>query len=342
MKNLLIIIISVFISTQTLASIPTIEGLFRNGINPEPSGELVVVKALVERTEALKQKDESEEMEKSDDISSEPLYLKFIFSLEIERRIQLIQVFYKKGRMHEKDLLDVQYFRSLDTEVAKGHSIEQGLFYSLLNLLSLNKSSTMMTYLKKRYPEVQANKEIVNKEKIQLLEKYKNYLIAIKEDETLKGSLKNPLHPDDPEAKQKVTELMNSPTLVSQEAIILKREGRHYYWCIVQEGLTAKFKNDTHRLKHMKLVGSEGEIEIDFGEYLLFNGLHQLPKEIFFKVPEGKTYKIRFTSLRHFTPSRQNKKTMIRRFSEYKKKLAEVRKEISSEVSFLQPQFLKY
>ena len=318
-----------FFVGEVVSIVPTLEGLFRHGANPNIAGELVVMKALIKKEEKAFREEEA------------PIHIKLIFSLEVKGRIQLIQALYQNGRMEDSALLNVGYFRSLNKAVLQTPSLAQGAFYSLLSFLVSNESSTMMSFLKKRYPPIKSNKEIINKNKMALLEEYKKYLMAIKNSPSGRPSLRNPMRSSDANVRRKIAFLLNAQTFTDENAISLKKEGQRYYWMIDQEGLTAKFENDTHRIKYFRLIDFDGKIEVDFGTYLAFNGTHQLPKEILFGLTNEKTYRIRVTSLSHLALSSRQTKTMKERYSEYRKKLAKAQKRAEKRDDFLRPSFLK-
>ena len=328
---------------QVQSSIPTVEGLLRNGSNPDPSGEIILIKALIER-DRQKGEEHKREGDATGDTALSPLHVKFIFSLEVENRVQMIQALYNKGRMDVKDLSHVRYFPWFERSIARAFSPEQSIFYSLLNILGLNRSAAMINSLKRMDLNVQGNQEIFNHEKLALFNEYKKYLMAVKDNKELKNTLANPLYPQEEEDRERVAKVMNSSFFKEQETVSLKRESGGYFWLVEDRGFWAKFENETHRLKQMKLRGTKGEVVINVGEYLLFNGLHLLPKIVFFKTLDGITYKIRFTSLSHFTPRGKHKKKIRKRFLEYQKELVKNRQgeSIQSQISLLRPSFISY
>jgi hypothetical protein len=322
MKKLsLFIITSLFLFNSAYAAKPTLEGLFRNSNSPELDGNLVVVKVMVE---------ESSENRASQAISTEeqdlktpmnPKFYKFIFSLEDEKLTQLLQVEYKNNLMNKNDLKKSLYFKNITEKIKEDAYTERSLFYSLLMMFSLNKSDGMKNILQKYGSHFIDNKGLMNAEKIQLMDQYKKYLSAIKEDKTLKEELVSPLRPEDIEEKEKVNTLLKEPMYKNNDSVSLVKEGRHFFWQMNLETIRASFTNEEHRLHRFELDSSEGNIVGNFGDYILFDGRHELPKIIVLKDKSERQFKIRFLSFKNFVNKGKN---LLERAIDYKKLIEEV------------------
>ncbi len=324
-------------SVQTaLGFVPSVEGLFRNGANPPLSGNLVVVKGLIEKAAEV-----GEELARNVPPPSwarEALHVKLIFSGQSKERVQLLQVLYQNGRMDTRDLLHVRYFTWMERAVIANFSLDQSLFYGALATLCLNQASVMMAYLKQKFPDLKSNRERINRDKQRLLKRYQDYLQAIKKDKSLREEMDNPLSPKRPEEQKRVAEIMGAPFLQGQSVVSLQREGEDYFWAISQEGFRARFDNQTHWPVHMSADAASGRMELYFDAPVTLNGRHQLPQYIFVQTSVGQIYRVRMTSLQHLNTSRRSK-SMQQRAADYRKALASVRRRSNT---FLRPKFLSY
>jgi hypothetical protein len=319
------------LSFNLVAAKPTIEGLIRNGNNPELIGNLVMVKLAieeianheilqktnVENAEEFKAKLEPLLMERK----VEPKFIKFVFSLEKKDKIGLIQLEYSDGSMKNEFLDKVGYFPNLIKDVDLDAKLERSLFYSLVTMFSLNDSRTMSALFKKLDLEYKTNKELMNPEKISLLNRYKLYLGKIKESPEEKEELINPLKPQDEELNQKVKEVLGSSMYHKGEKVSLIRKGGKFFWEVALTNINALFTNDEQRIENLKIRTIDGEIKTTFGEYLLFNGIQELPKIMMIKSLNHRIYKAKFIDYKIYN----SKKKFYKRVENYKKLLEKIK-----------------
>lgn len=319
------------LSFNLLAAKPTIEGLIRNGNNPELIGNLVMVKLAIEEipNHEILQKTN---MEKAEEFKAtlepilmerkvEPKYIKFVFSLEKKDKIGLIQLEYSDGSMKNEFLDKVGYFPNLIKDIDLDAKLERSLFYSLVTMFSLNDSRTMSTLFKKLDLEYKTNKELMNPEKISLLNRYKLYLGKIKESPEEKEELVNPLKPIDEERKQKVKEILGSSMYHKGNKVSLIRKGGEFFWEVALTNINALFTNDDQRIDNLKIRTIDGEIKTTFGEYLLFNGIQELPKIMMIKSLNHRIYKAKFIDYKIYN----SKKKFYKRVENYKKLLEKIK-----------------
>ncbi|PIK14284.1 hypothetical protein [Halobacteriovorax sp. JY17] len=278
-------LIALFILTfNTLAAAPSIEGLFRNPNSQDIDGNLVVLKAMIER-------DATEEE------YFKPSYYKFIFSIEPEDRIKFLQVEYSEGKMSNNDVVSTLFLNNFLPKVKNDELIERSLFYSLLTMYGLNKSEAISSILKRYSQNFISNKESLNKDKVELFNKYKKYLTAVKESEETTEELKSPLESEDEEEKKKIQEIRSSSMYSENQSLRLIKDGRSFFLNLDLNGVTARFTNEEHRLVRMKVIRGTDEVESFFSDYILFNGRHELPKHILIKDQGGINYHVRFLGL---------------------------------------------
>lgn len=312
-----ILFLAVFIGFSSSAAIPTSESLFRNGNNKNISGNFVVLKFEINEHSTNEEKNLIKSSAK--DIQEEQLmmrekypvrYAKLIFSLEKDETVQLLQVMYSDNEMKSSSLNKVNYIKNLNQFISNDPNVERTLFYSLLMMFSLNDSSGMANVLKSHNQKFVANESLLNVDKKNLLERYKIYLLAIKKDKTLVEELISPLKPEEPEERAKISQILNSSMYNKVNDVSLIRENRKFFWKVNYENFLALFNHETHRLNKINFTSNLGTLEGVFGDYILFDGIHELPKISLLKRLDGKSFKIRMLSLREFTNS--GKKLNIR------------------------------
>lgn len=287
--------------TLAAQATPTAEGLFRNVSNKEPSGNLIVVTAMVEQMSSLT-KDTATAAVNTPMLSSpvreeKPVYYKWLISLEREHAIDLIQVSYTSSQMKTNQVKEVRYFPDLSKVIASDNSLERSLFYGLMGVLVLNESTILKNTLSKYAQGFVPNKELMSKDKINLYQRYKEYLSKRQDDEMLRS----PLEPEEEEKAQLVKETLNAPMYKDVGNVKLIRTDGELVWRIDLKSVVALFSNEDHRLKKVDYQSPLGDLRIIADEYVLFDGGHELPKTMIYKDMAGKSWKLRFTGLSHLT-----------------------------------------
>jgi hypothetical protein len=324
-----ILLISLIFTLKALASIPTTEGLFRNGSNADVAAPLVLVKAMVstEISNMLMDKTTAEVpegMERAAIEEKEPqkYFVKFILSAEQEERVQLIQVIYKSGKMNDSGILNIRYFSNLKEKILKSPT-RLALFYSLLSSFALNRSEEISAFLKLTSKNYRPNEALVDTEKDALYKRYKRYLTVVKEDESLKDTMDNPLRPEDPEVKKVANEIRDRPFMVKDKNVSLIKTQSGFQWAVKLDVLEAYFDNKNRRLERLLYGQLDKNTVFSFDDYILFDGTHELPKTIKIVAPE-ETINIRMTSLNHLN---LGNKSMTFRYGEYRDLFKKVSKD---------------
>lgn len=324
LKYTFLVVAFLFLTKSILCSVPTTEGLFRNGNNPEVNSDLIMVKLMV-TAEEEKELDttvvESNNEVKTQNLESkkyEPLFIKLLISKSENGRIEIIQVFYKDGKMLDEQVKGVSFISNLRSKIEKSNTLP-ALYYSILSSLTLNSSNELSTFLKKSSVDFKTNKELINPEKAALYARYKRYLALVNEDESLKETMENPLKPEDPEVRATVKQIMESPFLLKDESISLKKSQGEFVWKIKNDVLEASFDSEFHRLQELEYGQYEDKIKFSLDNYILFNGNHELPKNIMV-TQKNKVFKIQNLSLTHLN---LGNKSMSKRYNEYLKFRAE-------------------
>lgn len=335
-KRLLIsLLISIF-SATLYASIPTTEGLFRNANNAEISANLVMIKMNISSKPSNQLLETpignlpEEQISETATEEEKKYYAKILLSEDGDNRVQAIQAIYDNAKMTDESLLDVRYFSNLQNKIKSGDKT-QGLFYATLSSLALNRSDEMSAFLKANSKTFKSNEELIDREKMALYEKYKRYLSLVKEDESLKETMDNPMKPNDEEGRELVRTIQGRPFMNKDPFVTLVKDQNGFFWKAENDVLTAVFENKTMRLEKLNFGNVSKNIKFSFDDYILFDGSHELPKTIKIDTPEV-FIEVRTSSLTHLML--RNKK-MPQRYAEYKKLVPESKKREDLEKIFL-------
>ena len=282
MKYLITLII---LMNMANAAIPTIEGLFRNPSNPEIDGDMVVLQLGIEEKEA--EIKENLGMFSSPNTSEETAlrekgYYKFVIKKnKSSRSYQVIQASYKSSNMYKEDLIEVKFYKNFRRKLKNETLFQRNLFYSLLTMYGLNSSTGMSDILSRYGNNYSRNREMMNKEKVGLMRRYKHYLKKIKEID--EGSnieeIESPFRPKNIELSTKVKKLLNQNMYNDTAAITLTKKAQKFYWQVTLGNIFALFSNTEHKLLFFELKDKEVSHKLYFRNYVLFNGKHQLPKK---------------------------------------------------------------
>ena len=329
MKLIISIVTSMLLTSYAQAAIPTVEGLFRNSSNKEVSSEGIVVSYSIEeqqQNEALLQKTESEtgESDLEDEMLKEktkPVYVRESFLISENRNnYQSIKYIYNSSEMKKANMIKYQYLPNYPAKIINEYDINKRVFYSLSAMYLLNDSKIIGTLLSEKGNGYKRNISVLDPDKIKLMERYKEYLIATREDPDLRNELASPLNPVDLEERGKVLDLMKKNMYKNTAQVNLIKSQNEFRWKARLGPIQAEFTNEGHRLKKFTLQGN-GQIEVTTGDYILFDGIHELPKVIYFKGNNDRVYKIRFLSLKHYQSYKKS-------FAKKQKLLEKMEKEI--------------
>ncbi len=272
---LVLLVASIFFNQFLIAAVPTIEALFRNGNNKELIKKSVSFKFMIE---------DISNIEKEDRFKT--IYIKSIFKKEDENKAPaLLQLSFSKESLTKESFESLIFFPNFKIAVSSDlNNIDRSFFYSIISMLVLNDSELISKVIKKIDESFKTNEEIMNVEKVELLGEYKKYLIAIKDDKELKKTLDSPLIPIDIDKKKEVNKLMKESIYQTSENISLIRKNKKFFWQIKLPRVTALFDNRKHRLRYFHLTYDTGEINLECDDYILFDGMHELPHKCFLNI----------------------------------------------------------
>ena len=98
--------------------------------------------------------------------------------------------------------------------------------------------------------------------------------------------------------------------------VSLVNKNNKYFQFVELSNTKALFDNITHNLDFFRLTIEDQVLESRFYEYILFDGVHQLPKHWVIKNEKEDEYKINFISIRNF----QSDSTLKERVKKIRKK----------------------
>ena len=112
-------------------------------------------------------------------------HIKIIFTTNVDEPIQFIQVEYKSAAMKKDEVVNVVNTDNLAKLLKEEPFQERTVLYGTLLSLSSGNSSLLSTILAKYNKDYKSNKDLLSQSKLSLYEKYKEYLVSLKENPDL-------------------------------------------------------------------------------------------------------------------------------------------------------------
>src|SRR5690606_7556519 len=253
--------------------VPTVESLFRNGSNPDITGNVAILNLKITKM------DPSGIMQEASNAPTE--YFK-IYYTKLDEVYKLNQLKYTDESFDDKKIIHHSYYPNYNAfSFANQPAVtEKSLFYGVLNSLVLHDGQFLVSYLKSVGLPLRLNKEIINREKIQLLAQYKQYLVTINQDREARKTLENPLRPSDPNKREQAESIMNESMYVDTQQVKLSKDGGEMSWRVNVEGFDASVSYRKRYLQKITFKGAAGDLEFLFKDHALVNASHVLPKQI--------------------------------------------------------------
>ncbi|EQC50054.1 hypothetical protein M899_3485 [Bacteriovorax sp. BSW11_IV] len=280
--------LALILSFKITAAVPTAEGLLRNPNNNDITGNLILLNVSVLHTMTGELSDEAAETTKKSSLG----YYKFLLNNEERRSGEIIQGQYFNSSFSDREIARLDSYRNLGATLQSDQIIERELFYSLMMMFAMNESKYMGNFIKKYSSDFKLNNEMLNREKVKLLDEYKKYLTMIKADPSLKDHVKSPLAKEGEEEAKKIKEIMDSPTYDDNKNVELVKIGENFFWKVKFDNGEMMFSNEEHQLQQMTLNFGGKKINVYALEYLLFDGQHEMPKKIKIEMGDGNTYDV--------------------------------------------------
>lgn len=246
-----------FVSFETFAYRPTVESLFRNNNNVEFENPTTRVGFSVRKQ------------------NETAGFYTTIAITENRSGNEMYQTFSSEEKA--KKINKVQEIPQIETIL--NQPPEKALFYSLMGMLLRNNSEMIISTLKRKGFDVAFNKEMENKEKKVLLEKYRSFLEKKKLDPEYSDDL-SPLNGKDPKEKSEIMALYNQSFYSDAEKAQMVKDGSYIYWKVIKDGFEALFHSATRRLHKISYTKDDNSIEISFLKYFKADGIHEIPKYV--------------------------------------------------------------
>jgi hypothetical protein len=295
MRKFLQALLILTISMTAHASVPTEEGLLKNLNNADLPGQYINLKMMVQ---SLMETDKVE-------------YVKLQLSLENPNVVGLLQTTYSNGQMQASQIKSVKYFPDLLAQIRREKTPERSLFYSVLMMLTTNRSQGMEAFLEKNGVNVVKNKTILNEDKMRLLRAYRSHLVNNK----TRGDAGSPLNPEDPKNKERVLDLFRSNTFRRAKNVELVKKDNEFMWKVDWKSAQGYFSNEERQFRSIDYNTADAQIKIEASSYLLFNGTNELPKFMNIKDSTGQLYKVQTLGL----DIKRADKKLIESYEELKK-----------------------
>ena len=173
-------------------------------------------------------------------------------------------------------------------------NIDRRFFYGLMSIILNNDPSILIESALSYGSDVKKNRELLNKEKIELLNKYKYYL-SKSDDDTV--NMENPIMPEDESKREIAKKIMKDSFYKSSENIERVKNGSRFYFHIKDDVLEATIDQHTRQIKTIVLKTSYGKVSAVMRDYVIMNNNYELPEYIVMTLSNGKKYKVRPTKL---------------------------------------------
>lgn len=282
------------LSFTAFASVPSVESLFRNNNNADIKTKGVWTEFKVMQVEKSLFFDREKE-------SLNPIAnFKYYFNLRDGKSFDVVKLISKKNKpvkvSSQKNL--VYYFKRTNLDESK---LNKYLFDAVLYSLLVNNSNAIDSLFSRINSKYRSNSTMLNSKKVSAL---KSEIANLKKPETTKGltTQKKASANSDDQAR----EALKESTYLSDENVALTRMGSQFFWKFDLGNINGFFTNETRRLVFLKFEHSSKIMEMKLGQYILFNGVHELPKKIRVSVGPGADYIIEFTSLGHTNYTRKS------------------------------------
>jgi hypothetical protein len=303
------ILVLFLLTTSTYAYVPTVESLFRHGTNPEITHNAVSLSAKITPINPF--------AEKSEQAQGEPLWIRWVFHVAQNKKVKLSQLVYRSPNMNQANLVNKVFLTefspaSFDQSPEMG---ERGLLFGLINSLVQNDGSFLVTFLKNRGVDVRLNEEIINIEKKSLLERYKSWLIKTKGGRVVEGE-ESPLNPNNLIDKEKNQQIMEMPMYANTEQVELIRFQSEATWKVTAENFEALVSDANREIKQISLKHPSGESEIFCKDYIKYNGVHGLPRQVVFKNYRDQYFNIDISGVRYFNEKPQELVQRLKKYEE--------------------------
>ncbi|MFP5458356.1 MAG: hypothetical protein ACLGG7_06460 [Bacteriovoracia bacterium] len=299
--------IALVVALPAFGYVPTVESLFRNGNNPDVTTNAIMVSAKVSLHSLF---EETTSTEKKAD-----LWVRWIYNVTPQGRLKLTQLIYRAPSMTDASLVDKVFISELSPRSfgSTPNALERGLFVSLLNSLLINDGSFLVDFLRSKEISVRKNDDLINQEKKNLLLRHRSWL---QKNNGGRGSLAedSPINPADANEKVRVEQILSSPMYQDTKQVSLTRHQGLPAWHVKAEGFEAWVSDDKRHIQQVLMKSGPSEIELQFRDYLLLNGVHNMPRLITVKGMQDQVWKVEVMGVRTFNETHPELVNRLKRY----------------------------
>lgn len=288
-----LIVLLVFTTFNTFAYSPSVESLFRNSSNEEIGEKSVIANVVFERL--AKQENGLQSI-------SNKFYTKFIFGNFDQKNKKFIQVNFADKNFSLSSINKVIYRDNvgINNLGLSNENIEGKVLYSVFASLLNNDGNWIIRTLNQLGSDVKTNIGLVNEQKIELLNRYKKYLVKNVDDST---TVPNPLKDENPEVQSKINEVMEQFFYFKSAKVTQEKVKNRFVWQVKDAIFEARFEHNSRKIEYLKVNTALGNMEFYFKDFILQNSTHMFPKELIFKDLTGTEYVIHLNKLVVFDDS---------------------------------------
>ncbi len=271
-----------FLININMASIPLPEGLFRHNSNAEINHHTVVFKFKITHQNQLLQDEKGPEVTAEAPVIQES-YVRVIIENH-NNGYRMMQIISNNAKFNDTKKIKFKSISDLSKEIETETNFNKKIFYSSLIMFGFSNSRSIFSSLKKVSEDLKSNEELINREKMHLLERYKSFLKDTKGADSARIAqlgLENPMKPLSEDKKIKVKQLLSEPMYrIPDNLIMLRKHYGKFAWNIHTPQITAWFENETKNILSLELNFTEGNLQWQYKTYKTFENDFQLPSEI--------------------------------------------------------------
>jgi hypothetical protein len=307
-----------FSISSAFAYVPTVESLLRNGANPDVTMNGVALNLFVRKINPAS--GESSALLTTG--KAEDFYKVYLNKTSSDS-VKVLQGRYTTASYTDESITHKAYYPNFTAYTIKPsvEQLERGIFYGLLQSLAYNNGAHLVNYLKSLDVPVRLNQDLINREKIEQLASYKQYLLAAQKNRNKPG-LENPMRPDDASARARAEEISNASMYVDTHQVSISRQEGEMSWLINAAPFEAVISYTRREVQKVKFKSAGGEFEIQCKDYWLANGTHSFPKTMIIKTISGDSYQVDIGNLRHYNDKEDDQVKRLQRMDQVLKKTA--------------------
>lgn len=306
MIKALIFLISIYMFSA-YAYVPTVESLFRHGANPDVTTNALVLSAKVTSVNSI--------MDAAVDQGAvKPIWIKLVYNITPHGRLKFTQLIYDNASMQDASLVAKTYVAELTPQAFSAAQTERGMFLGLMNSILINDGSFLVEFLRHNETPVKLNKELINTEKLALLQRYRTWLAQGQGKKT--NMEESPLMPTQSQDRERVSRIMAAPMFVDTGQVYLARYAGEPTWQVRADPFEAWVDDAQREIRQLVFKQPGGEIEMTCREPIMFNGIHRAPRFVLIKNSLDQYHQVELLSLKHFNESSTEMVARLRRYDQ--------------------------